>query len=308
MQSAAFINELVSSAQNGDEWAWNILYQHYYPKLYVTALRICRSVPDAKDLVQDSFITAYLKLSQLKDAANFESWIRRILIHNAYRRITRNRKNESADGLYGIAEDELRKHVETQLDQGPLNQKIYSVLMELSENLLIALLLRYFTKFNSYNDIATILSVPVGTVRSRLNEAKLKLTALWNQPLNKSIYNVDESQEWNHFYYEAYSNLHYKDSHKDMFLNHLGKNVKINFPGGKVGVGNTAFEKLIIDDKKHGSWLSPMQVLSCGNISIIEAKHFNSSAYPDHCPPKSVAVLYRKKKEVEKLNLHLVFE
>lgn len=300
----AFTLQLVESARNGDEEAWNILYQHYYPKLYATALRICGAVPETKDLIQDSFVTAYLKLSQLKEISNFESWVRKILMRNCYRLINRNRKRTQTY-LNTITEQQLKEDIELQFEKFPLFYRLYNVLSELSESLRSVVLLHYFSSFTSYNEIATILSIPVGTVRSRLNEARAKLTDKWKQPLSKSTYNKQECEEWNHFYFETYSNLHFNDNEKNKFLHHLGKSVKIFFPGGMLDVGYRAFENLIIDDKKHGSWLQPIQVLTCGNISVIEAVHFNSAEHPNHCPPKSIAVLYRKKMEVVQLNLHL---
>jgi hypothetical protein len=61
---------------------------------------------------------------------------------------------------------------------------------------------------------------------------------------------------------------------------------------------------MIVDDRKYGSWLSPFNVVSSGNISIIEARHFNSSEHPQHCPMRSVLVLYRDNTGVSKMSLH----
>ena len=70
----------IKAAQAGDNLAWNKLYKQHYPWVYATALRICGNSPDTKDIVQEAFITAYLKLHQLKDATAFAGWLKTILI------------------------------------------------------------------------------------------------------------------------------------------------------------------------------------------------------------------------------------
>jgi RNA polymerase sigma-70 factor (ECF subfamily) len=79
------IEEWVKAARAGDEQAWNVLYQQYYPGLYAAAIRLCGNFPEAKDIVQDTFVAAWLKISQLKDAVTFGSWIKTILIRNCCR-------------------------------------------------------------------------------------------------------------------------------------------------------------------------------------------------------------------------------
>ena len=65
------ILEKVKAAQAGEEAAWNFLYHQYHPQLYTIALRMIKQPAMAKDAVQEVFVTAYLKLSQLKQPAGF---------------------------------------------------------------------------------------------------------------------------------------------------------------------------------------------------------------------------------------------
>ena len=73
MSEPHIIEQYVKAAQFGEEAAWNVLYQHYYPSLYATALRISKDIDNAKDAVQDTFIKAHLKLAQLKDIDSQEN-------------------------------------------------------------------------------------------------------------------------------------------------------------------------------------------------------------------------------------------
>ena len=302
------MQEWIKAARSGKEQAWNVLYQQYYPGLYAIALRICGDISEAKDIVQDSLITAWLRLSQLKDSATFGGWIKTILLRNCYQWLHRNRPKKNIDSISIESEHSLELELVNKLDRLSTQSRLYTILTQLPEVLRSTLLLRYFSTHQSYNEIAEILSIPVGTVRSRLNEAKLKLAEKWHEPLNFGTLILKESEEWNHFYYETYLGIHYHDNCKSRFMNHLKKDVQLIFPDGKSNIGRWAFEGMIADDLKAGSWLTPVNVLTCGNISILEAKHYNSPEHPNHCPAGSVAVLYRKKGEVNKMNLHLLWQ
>jgi hypothetical protein len=200
---------------------------------------------------------------------------------------------------------EMGAGIEQKFDQPLLQKRLYKNLSQLHDGVLSALLLRYFSSYSSYGQIAEILSIPIGTVRSRLNEAKAKLIEKWSKPLHDGRDDESERKEWNSFYFEIFSGIHYHDNDKKRLFDHLGNDARIIFPGGQLNFGYRAFENLIIDDHKHGSWVKPVHVVSSGNISIIESKHFNSVEHPHHCPPGSVIVLSRKKGKADKLNLHL---
>jgi RNA polymerase sigma factor (sigma-70 family) len=298
------IPELVKEARLGQSMAWNSLYRKFYPGLYSIALRLYGDVPSARDAVQETFVTAYLKLPQLKEDATFAGWLKKILLHYAYRDLKRKQKSIRLDELSqkndGWWEDELNSKLDLLSDQS----RLYAALAHLPEVLRSTMLLRYFTAFNSYEQIAAILGVPVGTIRSRLNQAKLKLTSQWHAQPDTSMHIFQESEQWNAFYSTTYSGLHRHEDYKNAFVNHLQKDIQIILPGRQTVIGNSFFDRKVSEDKEVGSWLQTNNVTTCGDISILEASHFNSPEHPFHCPAQSVAVLYRNKKKVEKIYLY----
>jgi RNA polymerase sigma factor (sigma-70 family) len=302
------IEEFVKAARAGDGQAWSVLYQQFYPGLYAAAIQLCGNFPEAKDIVQDSFVTAWLKISQLKDAVTFGSWIKTILIRNCYQWRYKNKQRKAIDP--GCLPDEhlIGYELEKELDHLLTEKRLRTVLTRLPETLRITLLLRYFSAFQSYNEISEILSIPIGTVRSRLNEAKSKLMERWNEHPGFDVNVIKESNEWNEFYYQAYSGLHFHDDQKNRLINHLDKSIQIVLPSGQFNIGSRVFENIIADDKRVGSYLTPVNVVSSGNISVIEVSHHNSVEHPHHCPPRSVTILFRKKTEVNKMNLHLSWD
>ena len=298
------MEEWVKAAQAGEQTAWNVLYQKYYPALYAIAIQVCKNFSDAKDIVQDSFLTAYVKLSQLKESATFGAWLKKIHIRNCYQWLHQKKKRGGIDFIT-LPDDHVLEHeLENKLDDLSSQNRLYTAVSSLPEILKTALLLRYFSNFQSYSQIASILAIPVGTVRSRLNEAKSKLVDKWQQPAWPEKNAIHENDHWNSFYYEIYSGMHYHDNDKNKLLEHLNKSVQIVLPDGRSDTGSRVFENIIADDRRVGSYLTPVNIITSGNISIIEVKHYNSPEHPHHCPPRSVTMLFRKNDEVNKLKLY----
>lgn len=162
-------------------------------RLYSTALRLTRNHADAEDLVADSLALAWTNLSQLDDRQAFAKWVFRILV-NTYMSSRRRMRNEArviveeASGQpfsifdklhqpfllwWSNPEQELinkllREDIERALNKLPIEYRAVIVLVEIEGN--------------SYADVAAILDVPIGTVRSRLSRGRSLLQKqLWRQ-------------------------------------------------------------------------------------------------------------------------------
>jgi RNA polymerase sigma factor (sigma-70 family) len=284
-QAFEIVNRVVA-ARAGEMAAWNGLYQYYYPRLLNTALQFCGNRPETKDLVQDTFITAFLKLSQLKDPAHFGAWIGKILVRKCYR---------VSSAFEPLSETTDSYDREEQLEYAERQTRLQTAISNLPENLRATLLLRYFSGRQSYNEIAEILLVPVGTVRSRLNEAKTKLLANWHESVDGASQLVKESEGWNQFYRETLSGLHFNAEQRRIFLAHVQKDSTIIAPGNhQIPNGRDFFANLVANDQECGSWLKPVDIISSGNVTVVDQAHFNSPEHPDHCPPSCVVIIYRK--------------
>lgn len=303
MNTQLTYDEWVQAAAAGETAAWTRLYRKFYPGMYVVALRICNDSELATDAVQDAFVTAYLKLSQLKDPANFGGWLRQIVTHISYRSVARSNKNVHIESLSVENEAYWEDEVSRKLDQQSTQSRLYSAMSKLPDGLHSTLLLRYFSSFQAYEQIAAILAVPVGTVRSRLNQAKLKLEAEWKKHEDATDKDFVDSEEWNAFYQSLYGGMHAQDTCKNKFLKHI-QHSRVMFTNGKKYSGGGILEHMVDEDRQVGSWLKPVTVFSSGRLSIIEAAHFNSSEYPNHCPQRSVAIIQREKDRASQVFFH----
>ncbi|HEU4470669.1 MAG TPA: sigma-70 family RNA polymerase sigma factor [Flavisolibacter sp.] len=296
------ISERISAAKAGDEESWKALYHTFYPAMFAVALRMCRDTDAAADLVQDSFITGYLKLDQLADQDKFGAWLKQILVRHAYRSLAKKRLVLS---LENIAPNGRQQWIdETGLTAEKLwrQQRLTGFMASLPDVLNSTILLRYFSGFHTYEEIAAILHIPIGTVRSRLNQAKKMLRDQWQ---TEAFAGKQEkaNEEWNAYYAGSYGGMHANDGCKSVFTSHI-EEADVVFPSGSRQRGGKVFEQMIESDRSAGSWLRPVNISSSGSISIIESIHFNSSAHPHHCPQRSVLVVYRKGAMASKVFVH----
>lgn len=294
----------IKAALAGDQSAWSLIHQHYYPALFARALQLCGSGTVAKDAVQDTFVTAFLKLHQLRNEETFGAWLNKILTHTCYRMQHAKRKHSSIE----LPEENSAYRTDNfndKLDDFYTRNRLHAALADIPEVLRSTLLLRHFSHFGSYDDIASVLAVPVGTVRSRLNQAKVKLAEHWKKNEDVGSQQVIRGEEWNQFYLNHFATMHWQDDAKSRLLNHFDKNMEMVYTSGKAGNGRALIENEVHEDRKHGSWMEPLNAVTSGNISILEARNHNSAEYPDRCPPNAVFVLYRDGNKANRLQFNL---
>jgi RNA polymerase sigma-70 factor (ECF subfamily) len=290
----------------GDISAWDILYSQHAPWLYATALRICGNSPEAKDAVQDTLIQAYLKLQQLKASDAFAAWLKKILYRNCirYRQLKHVANSftsfETTNVPEKVGEDEINRKLELYAQQ----LKVYNTLGFLSEPLQSVILLRYFSAWQSYEQIAGVLCIPTGTVRSRLSEARQKMREYWKKYNAGNEKPFQQAEEWNHFYSLQFQTIHSSLISREKLLHHLDKNLQLVFTSGNTVYGRQNLQKEIEDDLLYGSSFSDVQVASSESLSIVEVRNINSAEYPDRCPDSGIFVLFRNKNKVTRFNLH----
>jgi RNA polymerase sigma-70 factor (ECF subfamily) len=155
---------------------WN-LAQNQTRFLYNVAFRYAGNRYDAEDLVQETLYTAYHKFHQLRDSQKFKSWMFTIL-RNHFLKWQRKKAPVQADEFEnGI--DYLSQLESVSLRQGAASvyerkieaETVQSILDKLPEKYKAVLIL-YYMEDSSYQEIAEMLGVPIGTVMSRLSRAK----------------------------------------------------------------------------------------------------------------------------------------
>lgn len=151
-------------AQGGDHDAFDELVFQMVDRLYAVAYRILRDGPSAEDATQQALVSIWRQLPRLRDPDRFEAWAYRLLVHASYAEHRHRRREAPAGSLTDGATDDpfLSVHDRDQLERG---------FARLSAEQRAVLVLQHYLSL-SHGEIADVLGIPVGTVRSRLHGAR----------------------------------------------------------------------------------------------------------------------------------------
>lgn len=169
---------LIRRAQKGDPQAFEALMAPHERKLYALCLRMLGNREDALDCTQDAMLRIWRALHTYRKQASFATWAYRIAT-NACLDLLRKKKVRPAMSLDMLTETgflpaDSAEGPEAMAEASARKQALEKGIALLPEDLRAALVLRDMQGF-SYEEIAEILSVPMGTVKSRINRARDKL-------------------------------------------------------------------------------------------------------------------------------------
>lgn len=173
------ISELVQKLRQGDPQAFNRLITDYQKKMYNLALNYVKQEEEAKDLTQDIFVTVYRSISKLRDETKFVAWLYQVAINhcrNRYKRLQRKGyfSSDSIDDTESTIQLSSGASPEKELERNRTISIVQETIAALPESEKEIILLRDIQEL-SYDEISTILNVPLGTVKSKLNRARSAL-------------------------------------------------------------------------------------------------------------------------------------
>ncbi|MFO0916044.1 MAG: sigma-70 family RNA polymerase sigma factor [Pirellulales bacterium] len=170
-------HQLIASTLSGDHTAFDQLVLRYQDRLFASLVHVLGCTADAQDIAQDAFVQAFRKLSSFRGQSAFYSWLYRIALNVAASQRRRKRVTTSLDAQRERMGDEpvdRGGQPEQELERDEEVRLVRQALSELAEDHRTILVLREFDG-HEYEQIAEILDVAVGTVRSRLHRARLQL-------------------------------------------------------------------------------------------------------------------------------------
>src|SRR3972149_4566013 len=180
MSRAQTDSQLVARVQKGEKAAFNLLVLKYQSRIVNLVSRFVRNQADALDVTQEAFIKAYRALPNFRGESAFYTWLYRIGINTAKnylvsmgRRPQTSNEIEVEDAENFEGGDELRTMdtPETELMTKEIAKTVQLAIESLPEDLKTAIVLREIEGL-SYEEIATMMDCPIGTVRSRIFRAR----------------------------------------------------------------------------------------------------------------------------------------
>ena len=171
--------DLIYRFQEGDEYAYLELVNRYRDRLMNFAYRFLGNTEDAEDIVQDTLVKLYTHKHFYRNIAKFSTWIYTIAANLAKTELRkRKRRKVSYLSQMGTEEKDFDVPVEDKTDdytEGRFTEaQIQDAIQKLPLHFRTAVILRDIQEL-SYEEISNILDVPLGTVKSRINRARLQL-------------------------------------------------------------------------------------------------------------------------------------
>lgn len=164
------MTKLVQRAKKGDDEAFEQLIRSVREKLYRTAYAYVRNEQDALDIYQEAIYTAYVTIKKLKKPESFTSWITKILMFKAIDFIRKESRHFSTDD-----EEVFSTLIEPENVDDIMHAMDLSVAFKyIGPKVKTIIMLRYYHDL-SVKEIAIIMNVPEGTIKSHLNRAKKEL-------------------------------------------------------------------------------------------------------------------------------------
>jgi RNA polymerase sigma-70 factor (ECF subfamily) len=179
MSERAADQELVVRAQKGDKRAFDLLVLKYQQKVANLISRYIRDPSEVLDVSQDAFLKAYRALPAFRGESAFYTWLYRIAVNTVKNHLVAQGRRPPGDDVEAEVAEQMDMGArpretgtpERQLLSDEIAQTVQRALDDLPDDLRTAIVLREFEGM-SYEEIATAMECPIGTVRSRIFRAR----------------------------------------------------------------------------------------------------------------------------------------
>jgi RNA polymerase sigma-70 factor (ECF subfamily) len=179
MSEAEVDQLLVERVQQGDKHAFDLLINKYQHRIVSLVNRYVNDHAEALDVAQEAFIKAYRAIGNFRGDSAFYTWLYRIAINTAKNWLVAQKRRPPASDIDAVDAEQYdmdsrlkeKGTPENELLREEIKQTVYSTIAELPDDLRTAIMLREMEGM-SYEEIATTMECPIGTVRSRIFRAR----------------------------------------------------------------------------------------------------------------------------------------
>lgn len=293
--------ELVRAANGGDAGSLAMLLERHRAGVYAVAVAMLGAGNDNEDVVHDVFLVAATRLGTLRDPTAAGAWLRGIA-----RNLCRERRGrrELAVGLQPDG-NRTTEGPEWSTDRAATSDWVWTALAALSLPLREVAVLRYLSRASSYEALAAVLGVPVGTVRSRLHEARRQLGRALQAEADRA-----------------------HDDHRRVVAARQGFFAEV-FAEYNAGLGVTTLAEALLPDAELRSVSDPhvyrgareiahgfqgdidagvrfriLDVVAGSDVTVVEGGFENPSDAPDHCPPVTTQLYLHEGDAIRTMRLH----
>lgn len=294
--------ELVALARAGHVAALGALLERYRPSLYATAIALLRNRDAALDAVQETCLIALARLGSLRDPETVGAWLQAV-VRNVCLMVLRGAERERL--VADVDVPLMESGPEEALEGHALAEWVWTAVGTLSPEDRLTVMLRYFSRCREYAAIAAVTGVPVGTVRSRLNRARSRLSLallasdVWTGPSHADL-EAARRAEWQGFYAELLE-APVPRTYRDTFRPDCEVRDTVAHWSGIDEWSAHEREAIMI-----GVRARLLDIRASSDLTIIEIDFVNPASASDHCPPRSTFVHHLVDGRSRRLDIHYV--
>jgi RNA polymerase sigma-70 factor, ECF subfamily len=167
--------QLVKASQRGDQDAFALLVQRHQRRVFNLSVRMVQDYEDASEVTQEAFLAAWQGLPSFRGEARFATWLYRIAYHCCLRQLEQRKRGRDLQAVIQAEQilDEMNKEqrVEGILERRDLQAIVREQMEQLPANYRVVLILRHLQEM-TYEEMAAVLSMPVGTIKTHLFRAR----------------------------------------------------------------------------------------------------------------------------------------
>ncbi len=184
------VRDLIESCNKGNRKSQELLYKTFYGKMLAVCMRYSRNREEAQDVLHDGLIKVFSKLSSFENKGSFEGWVRRIIVNVAID-FVRSRKDFYIKQEQEFLLDDIVDDTDNNTEIESLRKLRAETIIELMQKLSPAyrMVFNLFAVENmQHKEIAETLNISIGTSKSNLAKAKVKLKELIEKNRDKLDY------------------------------------------------------------------------------------------------------------------------
>ncbi|MEU1268117.1 RNA polymerase sigma factor [Streptomyces sp. NPDC005799] len=293
------------AAQAGDASALGLLLARHEAGMYAVALSLLGHSHSAEDAVQEAAIIALRRIGDVRDPEATGPWLRAIVRNVCRSQLRKKSAIPMADFAFADSKDSLSAPPDPAeiLDRHVLRDWIWSALEELTSTLRLVAMLRYFTDVTSYEDIASLCGVPVGTVRSRLSQVRTKLTQTLADTSDRAHHDAGRLTSMHRGLAEETLASAHRGDIRSALLEQWSSRAEMTWPTGlrsDIGRLPIAFER----DLSDGVRQELRNVVASREVVIWESALVSPPEDPFHCPPSVVWVHFMDEGVINRIRLY----
>ncbi|MFF2523132.1 RNA polymerase sigma factor [Streptomyces liangshanensis] len=293
--------DLLSAARNGEVAAVGALLERHRAGMCAVALGVLGTVPDMEDAVQDASLIALRHIGEVRQPESVGAWLRAVVRNVCRSRLRSAAPTTPVPDLSVLAVEATGP--EEIVDRHATGDWVWRAVGELSPTLRMAVMLRHFSpRTPSYEEMAALCGVPVGTVRSRLSEARRKLV--------EAMTATSDSVHDNAL---ALSRASAQDAAETLAAAEQGRFAELTadrwtpdagYYAGRQRLGDRDFLiRGMAGDLEAGVHQRFVSAVTSRDITIWEMDLLNPPDSPDHCPPAVAWLMTNRNGRMRELRL-----